>query len=108
MIVSLRSRNQFILCTYLCLVSSILEFLGIQKIELFFLDVEGGELDALRGIDFTNVQISNFIIEADGTDPAKENEIALLLDAVGYRLVGTIGEARNKHFQKVAEAMRTK
>lgn len=36
---------------------------NITKVDIFILDVEGYEIEILKGIDFDNIDISNFIIE---------------------------------------------
>ena len=37
--------------------------LGVQKIDMFSLDVEGGEFDVLKTIDFNKLDIETFVIE---------------------------------------------
>jgi len=46
--------------------NTILKALGVQKVDMFSLDVEGGEFDVLKTIDFNRVDISTFVIEHNG------------------------------------------
>src|SRR5687768_16451224 len=46
--------------------SRYLALLGVKHIDFFSLDVEGGEFEVLRTIDFGAVQIDVFLIELDG------------------------------------------
>ena len=43
--------------------NTILNALGVHKIDMFSLDVEGGELDVLKTIDFNELDIETFVIE---------------------------------------------
>jgi len=43
--------------------NTIMKALGNNKIYMFSLDVEGGELDVLKTIDFENLDIETFVIE---------------------------------------------
>ena len=45
--------------------------LGVSKIDLFFLDVEGAEYIALRSFDW-NIKVHYWIIEMDGSDLDRE------------------------------------
>ncbi|KAI9018324.1 hypothetical protein DFJ74DRAFT_644450 [Hyaloraphidium curvatum] len=60
----------------------VLEMTGILDIDLFSLDVEGGELMIIRTIDFAITNIRVIVVEADGHDPSKDAAVGrFLLDA---------------------------
>jgi FkbM family methyltransferase len=61
---------------------------GLSRIEYFSLDVEGAELDILRGIDFARVRIDLFTIE-DNT--VRFTALRELLAPHGYQLIGSLG-----------------
>ena len=46
--------------------NTILQALGVQKVDMFSLDVEGGEYDVLKTIDFNKLDIRTFVIEHNG------------------------------------------
>ena len=46
--------------------NTIMKALGIKNIDFFSLDVEGGEYDVLKTIDFNNLDIETFAIEHNG------------------------------------------
>lgn len=54
---------------------------GITGIDVFILDIEGGELDALKTMDW-NVPVSIFVIELNGGP--KDDELRALLKSHGY------------------------
>lgn len=58
----------------------------IRHIDFFSLDVEGGELEVLESIDFKCVNFNVIVIEADGTNPAREAKIQEYLKERGYDL----------------------
>ncbi len=62
-------------------VTSIVTASGYKEIDLFSLDVEGAEIDVLRGIDFNVIRPKAFIIEARNV-----SEVADLLQGNGYVL----------------------
>ena len=74
-----------------------LDALGLRHIQLFVLDVEGGEYEALRGVRWDMVQVDTWIIEADGHAPVKDASVRALMQVNGYR-VKRIG--RNDWFSK--------
>ena len=43
--------------------NTIMKALDVQKIDFFSLDVEGGEYDVLKTIDFNHLDIETFVIE---------------------------------------------
>ena len=46
--------------------NTIMKALGLKKIDFFSLDVEGGEYDVLKTIDFNKLDIETFAIEHNG------------------------------------------
>jgi hypothetical protein len=55
------------------------------------IDIEGAELDALRGLEFSVYQVGAFTIEHNFEEP-KRSEIRKLLEGKGYRLERTIAQ----------------
>lgn len=66
---------------------SILDEEGQSVIDFFSLDVEGYELDVLKGIDFTRTIFKYLLIEIYIKDL---NEISMFLSEKGYQLIGCI------------------
>jgi len=62
-----RMKNEYPVDSYVdvpCFsLNTIMKALGINKIDMFSLDVEGGEFDVLKSIDFENLDIETFAIE---------------------------------------------
>jgi FkbM family methyltransferase len=81
--------------------SKYLTIFGISKIDVFVLDVEGGELDVLKGLDLNVTQVHFFIIEEDHTDVPREENIKGILKQHGFKSVGTIGQGRNGFYQNM-------
>ncbi len=67
-----------------CTLTDILNTLNINKVDIFYLDVEGYELEVLKGIDFDKIHIDNIELEAHynlkGVDNTKEEEIKKHVD----------------------------
>ena len=59
-------------------------------VDLWVLDVEGGELNVLKGVDFARIQISVILLETMHGDPAP---LALLRDK-GYDC-NVVGKGKN-------------
>lgn len=72
--------------------------IGAIRIDAFFLDVEGAELEALKGIDLNNLTFHYIVIEADGSASHKVREIKNTLTHHGYEFVGKVGEGRNDFY----------
>ena len=68
-------------------VGTLFKLFGILHIDWFSLDVEGGELEVIKTIDFNAVNIQVLSIELDGTNPSKDKEVKDILLANGYRLL---------------------
>lgn len=65
-------------------ISNILEKNSIKYIDLFILDVEGGELDVVKTINFEEVEIYLFCIELDGHNCEKDNKCRNILKEKGF------------------------
>jgi Methyltransferase FkbM domain len=66
--------------------NTMLDAIGVGRVDMFSLDVEGAELQVLETIDFDRVSIGLFIIEHNGAAEA----IHALLVPKGYRRVESI------------------
>lgn len=64
--------------------SAVLEENGIKYIDFFSLDVEGGELEVLKSIDWDKVSIYLFGIELDNQNPTKDEAVRDLLREKGF------------------------
>lgn len=71
--------------------SAIINETGLNKIDLFALDVEGGELEVLRTIDWDNTNIDLFLIELDGHSHEKDSACRRILEDRGFRFEKRIG-----------------
>jgi hypothetical protein len=58
--------------------NTIMSALGVNKVDYFSLDVEGGELDVLKIIKYDKIQIDSFSIEHNGFEEEKDKIIAYL------------------------------
>ena len=56
--------------------------------DFFSLDVEGGELAVLKGIDFEKLGFGVIVVECHGTMPAQDFAICDLLNKAGYIIFG--------------------
>lgn len=65
--------------------AGILDMLGIQHINFYSLDVEGGELAVLQAVDFSKISFDVLTVEADGLRPSKDQGVVDLLRLNGYR-----------------------
>lgn len=64
--------------------SNIFQEKGIEYIDFFSLDVEGGELDVLKTIDWKKITIYLICIELDGDDKEKNNKCRQILIENGF------------------------
>ena len=55
----------------------------ITNIDIFILDVEGGELVALQTMNW-NISVDFWVIELDNTNPEKDRAVSDLLLSKGY------------------------
>ena len=65
------------------LMPKVFEQNGIEHVDLFFLDVEGGELTVLETFDW-RVRIDVLVVEMDNTNPQKDEAVRQLLYGRGY------------------------
>ena len=81
---------------------SILRTFGISHIDFLSLDVEGAELQVLNTLDLRSVHVNVMVIEQDGSNPSKEEEIRQKLKAQNFdfdeSMKGTGAAARNDWF----------
>lgn len=68
--------------------SSILSAFNVRHIDYLIVDVEGGELQVLQTIDFSEVYVYLAIVEADHTNPEKELAIQNLFREKGFEYTG--------------------
>ena len=72
--------------------TDILERAGAPTfIHFMSIDIEGAELDALKGLDFSRYQVGAFTIEHNFEEP-KRSQIKALLESNGYRFARTIAQ----------------
>ncbi len=64
---------------------------NIKYIDLFSLDVEGGELDVLNTINWDNIEIYLFCIELDNNDPIKDDQCRKILKEHNFVFKHKIG-----------------
>ena len=69
--------------------SSILKEQGIKKVDFLSLDVEGYELEALKGIDFNEVEISFILVEVNLKDYSLK-EVDSYLSQFGYKNIACL------------------
>lgn len=77
-----RSERKPVLCGPL---ACYLRRLGVRYVDLFVLDVEGAELEALRGFNWDEVRVDTWVIEADTHAPAKNEAVRAIMRERGYR-----------------------
>ena len=78
--------------TIQCLpLNAILSKLGFDHIDFWSLDVEGGEMEVLRTVDFNNVEVGVMTVEADSHSMKKNEEVRNLLTSKGFTYHGAIG-----------------
>jgi len=62
-----RIKNEYPVDSYVnvpCFsLNTVMKALGVNKIDMFSLDVEGGEFEVLKTINFENLDIETFVIE---------------------------------------------
>ena len=60
-----------------------LNMAGLEKADVFVLDVDGAELQVLETMDWT-IPVGVWVVELDGSDSTKDNAVRALLGAHGY------------------------
>jgi hypothetical protein len=68
----------------------ILGTVGVQHINFYSLDVEGGELMVLESVDFSKISFDVLTIEADGGNGEKDQGVIDLLARHGYKHHGHV------------------
>jgi FkbM family methyltransferase len=63
--------------------SDMLSDTGVKKLDLFVLDVEGGEFEVIKTMDWT-VEVCVWLVEMDGTNPEKDSNVENILVENGY------------------------
>lgn len=63
---------------------TIMKAIDISHVDYFSLDVEGGELDVLKSINFNELDIETFSIEHNGFEETRDR-ITALMESNGYR-----------------------
>lgn len=71
--------------------NTILAAINVNKIDYFSLDVEGGEYDVLKSIDFKKTKIDSFSIEHNGFTDDKL-KIKTHLENIGYKTMKEDGQ----------------
>mmetsp|Transcript_33747 Transcript_33747/g.52535 ORF Transcript_33747/g.52535 Transcript_33747/m.52535 type:complete len:260 (-) Transcript_33747:24-803(-) len=68
--------------------------LGLKRLELLSLDLEGAELEVLQSIDFSVISITSMIIENNEETPngARGRQIQDFLESKGFSLVASIAQ----------------
>jgi FkbM family methyltransferase len=82
--------------------NKILENLNIKKVDLFSIDVEGGELEVLKTFDW-KIPVHIVLIEMDKYNPTKDEECRKILSLNGFEFDSEIGINEvwiNKNFDK--------
>ncbi len=64
---------------------------GIDTIDLLSLDVEGGELEVLRTVDFSILRVGVLVVEADGHNESKNSEVRKILLSNKFTYHGAVG-----------------
>jgi FkbM family methyltransferase len=65
---------------------TILKAINVNKVDYFSLDVEGGELEVLKGINFEKIQITSFSVEHNNYNEQKI-KIKNFLQANNYKMI---------------------
>jgi hypothetical protein len=66
--------------------SSILALFAISHIDLWILDMEGAEMEALNTFDFSAVTVDVIAVELDGSNPVKDAEVRAFILSKKYDL----------------------
>jgi FkbM family methyltransferase len=74
-------------------ISRYLRLVGVERVELFFLDVEGAELTVLQSINFTSLPIHYMVVEFQELYNLNDSfsKIRNLLSGEGFTLIGKFG-----------------
>jgi FkbM family methyltransferase len=66
--------------------ATIMRAIGVSHVDYFSLDVEGGEMDVLKGINFAKIEIESFTIEHNNDRKNKEAINSFMLEN-GYKIL---------------------
>ena len=66
--------------------TTIMRAIGVSRVDYFSLDVEGGEIDVLKGINFGKIEIKSFTIEHNNDKKNREAINSLMLEK-GYKIL---------------------
>lgn len=72
--------------------------LGVEKVDLFFLDASGAELVVLESLDWS-IPIRFFVIEAGEHNAAKNKAVRALLESKNYQFAGQIGSQHSEVYE---------
>jgi len=71
--------------------TTLLTRFGVRHIDFWSLDVEGGELEVLETMDFSQVSVGVIVVEQDGLIPEKDKNITNLLLENGFFIKEKVG-----------------
>jgi len=80
-----RNKNTTIIYVPCFSLNTILKAINVDKIDYFSLDVEGSELEVLKGIDFKKIDITTFSVEHNNYQDQKI-KIRQLLETNNYKM----------------------
>ena len=78
-------------------VRDVFAIFGLKHIDLWILDVEGGELSVLQTVDWSAVSIDVIVVELDGNNAKKDKDVITLLGNIGYVIYAAF-KGRNTWF----------
>ena len=79
--------------------NTIMKAINVNKVDYFSLDVEGGELEVLKGIDFNKIQINTLSVEHNNYKEARYS-INQYLKANNYKLTKDVGDGDSYFIKK--------
>lgn len=85
------NSNDCTLTTIQCIhLGDLLKQRGVQKVDMFVLDVEGAELEVLSTLRLDEIPVHFFLIELDGKAPEKDSRVRCILREHNYEPVGRL------------------
>lgn len=78
------SKNKISLFIPCFSINTILAAINVNKVDYFSLDVEGGELDVLKSINYSKIQIDTFSVEHNNVVDEK-NRIKSFMEKNGFK-----------------------
>ena len=85
-----RSRVDELPTLWCAPISALLRQHCVSHVDWWVLDVEGAELDVLRGVDWARVSVDVIVVEEDGRQPDKDAAVRSLLAAAGFIFDGKV------------------